>query len=577
MQPILASRSARPLPATLTDCLPVKQIMVSLHLRPSTPVDGSQMITRSQFAVRHCAVRSEVEQVGKYATDCGLRIMPEEYPGEQTIGRTIRVQGSAADIERAFVVNLMHTEEGHLVRDGMVHVPDHLFGIIQAVSGLDKRPLCTFKLRRHTSQEITPSPLNPVQESRLYGVIPATAPPLRQLASGILCLGGGYTKADIQAAADEIGCPYPNLIERSADGTVNSPGDDSDVELKLDIIEQMGAIAAWFGTSVVATIYIYYAANTNQGMILISNMMAHDGLIANGSSSWGASEDQYDPQTIQQLDQNGRAAASMSVGLTAASGDGGSRDGTSRDVVDCPAMLASWLGVGATELIGNDNAIASETVWDDLATGGGASGGGSSMIEPMPAWQEGLGLPAGTGRAVPDMCACGAPRTGAPLGSSGTVGGTSESAPFVAATKTAIDMQLPANTGFINDKLQAMFKAGCFNDITSGSNGTYTAGTGYDRASGWGSPKPMNWLRFFQGASIPTPTEPPAGTPPVQQPPVPVPTEAALLAEVSKDFQSEIAAIPAGWFSGWLISIIRRDAAIAAAAIQRVFKKVGPG
>jgi hypothetical protein len=84
----------------------------------------------------------------------------------------------------------------------------------------------------------------------------------------------------------------------------------------------------------------------------------------------------------------------------------------------------------------------------------------------------------------------------------GAVGGTSDAAPLWAAFTALADESCGADVGFLNPRLyQLGDKSGDFHDITSGTNdatgahpGTYTAGPGYDNASGLGSPDGQNLL-----------------------------------------------------------------------------------
>ena len=63
-----------------------------------------------------------------------------------------------------------------------------------------------------------------------------------------------------------------------------------------------------------------------------------------------------------------------------------------------------------------------------------------------------------------------------------------------------------------------------FNDVTNGNNLFYSAGKGYDNASGWGSFHGANlFASLTNGAPAPTPPTPPTPTPPTPTPPTPTP------------------------------------------------------
>ena len=73
----------------------------------------------------------------------------------------------------------------------------------------------------------------------------------------------------------------------------------------------------------------------------------------------------------------------------------------------------------------------SEVVWDELAIGEGATGGGVSAVFPLPVWQQNSNVPAapsaGGGRGVPDVAGDADPSTGYVIrvdGQTTVIGGT---------------------------------------------------------------------------------------------------------------------------------------------------------
>jgi kumamolisin len=150
--------------------------------------------------------------------------------------------------------------------------------------------------------------------------------------------------------------------------------------------------------------------------------------------------------------------------------------------------------------------IGSEVVWND-GTSGGATGGGISDAFDLPAWQTNAHVPPSAnaggrvGRGVPDVAANADPQTGYTTyvdGSSGVIGGTSAVAPLFAALFARLNQQAPKPLGFVNATLYANPTA--FNDITSGNNGAYAAGPGWDACTGLGSPKGSALATVFKTA-----------------------------------------------------------------------------
>ena len=70
------------------------------------------------------------------------------------------------------------------------------------------------------------------------------------------------------------------------------------------------------------------------------------------------------------------------------------------------------------------------------------------------------------------------------------VGGTSAVAPLWAGLIALFNQALAKPIGYLNPDLYENIarSAGTFRDITSGNNGAYQAGPGWDPCTGWGSP-----------------------------------------------------------------------------------------
>ncbi|WP_037575194.1 S53 family peptidase [Phaeacidiphilus oryzae] len=241
------------------------------------------------------------------------------------------------------------------------------------------------------------------------------------------------------------------------------------------------------------------------------------------SSSWGACETEVntsDPQMLGAENTLFQKAAAQGQSFVAASGDSGSSDcynpGVSNDTsfqVDDPASQPYVTGVGGTKMQGLGSSL-TETVWNS-GTDNGGGGGGVSKLWPAQSFQS--GFTSVSGRAVPDVTALGDPDSGYPLiytdrtvGDTdynqevvGIIGGTSGAAPTWAAAIAQADSTTGClaggRAGYLNDVLYRAAKTNysdSFRDITVGNNdisgdgsGTYSAGTGYDEASGLGSPK----------------------------------------------------------------------------------------
>jgi kumamolisin len=189
-------------------------------------------------------------------------------------------------------------------------------------------------------------------------------------------------------------------------------------------------------------------------------------------------------------------AGTLGVTVCCASGDNGSSDGVSdgKDHVDFPSSSPNVLACGGTSVQSSGGTLASETVWNNGASGG-ASGGGVSAVFALPSWQQNLsvtqnGKPAPLQkRGVPDVAGDADPQTGYNVRVDGqdiVLGGTSAVAPLWGALLALINSSRGTSAGFVNGKLYG--DGGDFNDITSGNNGSFSATRGWDACTGLGSP-----------------------------------------------------------------------------------------
>jgi kumamolisin len=248
-----------------------------------------------------------------------------------------------------------------------------------------------------------------------------------------------------------------------------------------------------------AKIVVYFAPNTDQGFLDAVTTAVHD--TANQPSvisiSWGGPESSWTGQALSNFDDAFQAAAAIGVTVCVAAGDNGSTDGVSdgSNHVDFPASSSFALACGGTSLQSANEKIVSETVWNDLPSGG-ATGGGVSNSFPLPTWQDGFNVPApkvkGGGRGVPDVSGDADPNTGYNIlvdGENEVVGGTSAVAPLWAALVARLNQKIGKPVGFLNPSIyvKAVEAAG-FHDITQGNNGAFSAAVGWDPCTGLGTP-----------------------------------------------------------------------------------------
>jgi len=492
-------------------------VTVIVRRRASVPAElitGPHTLTSAELAEQYGSDPADValatEVLGRY----GLTVA-ESHPSS----RRLKVSGTIAELSAAFGTTLTQVasphpdgsgEVVHRYRSGGLSVPEELGGIITAVLGLDDRPQARPQFRRPPhragAQSIAPEaatgasagPLTAPQVASFYN-FPANTDGTGQ-SIAIIELGGGYTQTDLDSYFSGLGLATPSVTAVGVDGGSNSPGQQADGEVELDI-EVAGAVAPG------AAQLVYFAPNTDQGFVdAIAEALHATPAPVVVSISWGGPEDSWSDQSRTAMDAAISDAAVLGATVCVASGDNGSSDdpNTTNGVhCDFPASSPHALACGGTTLVGDvrTSTITSEVVWNELTSNEGAGGGGVSDVYGVPDWQAnaGVGFISGTsttGRGVPDVAGNADPVTGYLVVVDGAapapIGGTSAVAPLWAG----LIARLAQATGKRFGLLQPLIYAGAtpgtaapgFNDIVQGNNGAYTAGPGWDACTGLGSP-----------------------------------------------------------------------------------------
>jgi subtilase family serine protease len=201
------------------------------------------------------------------------------------------------------------------------------------------------------------------------------------------------------------------------------------------------------------------------------------------------------------------------VTFVASSGDAGSAGAP-----NSPSVSRNVLAVGGTQLsadaAGN---YLGETAWS-------GSGGGVSVYEAQPSYQRGVVTQTTTRRAVPDVSydgSAGSPFAVYDTGYGGwiEVYGSSAGAPqWAALVAIAGQGRALAGRGALDGATQALpmlyqLPAADFHDVTSGGNGGYSAGPGYDLVTGRGTPRANLVVAGLAGTPASAPTPPHVTTP----------------------------------------------------------------
>jgi kumamolisin len=495
-------------------------VEVTLVLRRRAPVPpklatGAETLDADSFAAAYGADPADVELVRRVLTGAGLTVESVDAGS-----RRMQVSGRTADLARVFGTTVTRITGGDQAseaqpqsrrRAGELSVPSELDGVIVAVLGIDDRPQAQAHFRVGAGPAAAAgTSFTPVQLGQVYDFPTGTDGAGQTLA--IVELGGGFDQADLDAYFAGLGLPTPEVSAVGVDGAANQPGKDpqgADGEVLLDV-EVAGALAPK------ATLVVYFAPNTDRGFLDAVSTAVHATPTPTAVSiSWGESEDSWTGQARGALDQAFVDAAALGVTVCVAAGDGGSSDaGTDGAAhVDFPAASPHVLACGGTTLrVSTTGAVETETVWNNGARGG-ATGGGVSDSFPLPDWQSSAGVPprsgsTATGRGVPDVAADADPATGYQVlvdGQRLVIGGTSAVAPLWAALVCRVSQGLGRRLGLLQPMIYAGALAGRpspgLRDITSGSNGAYSAGPGWDPCTGLGVPQGQQLLAALAAAT----------------------------------------------------------------------------
>jgi kumamolisin len=492
-------------------------VTVILRRRAAVPAElitGPETLTSAELAENYGSDPADVSLATQVFGGYGLTVT-ESHPAS----RRLKVSGTIAELSAAFGTTLSQVasphpdgsgEVVHRYRSGGLSVPAELAGIVTAVLGLDDRPQARPHFRRPTHRAIaetmTPDatagraagPLTALQVAGFYK-FPANTDGTGQTIA-IIELGGGYTQSDLDSYFSGLGLATPSVTAVGVDNGSNSPGQQADGEVELDI-EVAGAVAP------AAAQVVYFAPNTDQGFIdAISEALHATSAPIVVSISWGGPESSWSAQSRTAMDSAIADAAVLGATVCVAAGDNGSSDDPNNpNALNCdfPASSPHALACGGTQLVGDvtTDTITSEVVWNELANNEGAGGGGVSDVYGVPGWQANAGVPGNAatsraGRGVPDVAGNADPVTGYLVVVDGAapapIGGTSAVAPLWAGLIARLAQATGKRFGLLQPLIYAGVTPGTtapgFNDILAGSNGVYKAGPGWDACTGLGSP-----------------------------------------------------------------------------------------
>jgi kumamolisin len=483
---------------------------------PASP-NYRHFLTVSEFTAQFGPRQEDYEALTRYAVSNGFQIV-----GGSRDGMDLQIEGPVSAIETAFHVSMgvyQHPTENRTFyapdREPTVGLPFPLWH----VSGLDNysnpHPLFVRKSDYARAHGMEPVALVSHATTGSGPSASFLGSDMRAAYYGGTALTGagqnlglfefqGTDLADLTTYYTNTGQTNKVPITLlSTDGTSTSCVDSGrhgcdDTEQTLDMIQALGMAPG------LASLVVYIGSTDTA---IISAMTTHNPLPTTISCSWG-----WTPADASTLNPYFQKMAAQGQNFFVASGDASTWSASNEA---WPADNAYVVSVGGTDLVtaGAGGAWSSETAWSD-------SGGGISPDKiAIPAWQQLSGVinssnkGSTTYRNGPDVSAnanftfyvC-ANQAGC---TANEYGGTSFAAPIWAGYMALVNQQAVSNgnatLGFINPSLYS-FGTGSgystdFHDITSGTSGSYSAVTGYDLVTGWGSPNGTGLIGALAGLS----------------------------------------------------------------------------
>jgi subtilase family serine protease len=382
--------------------------------------------------------------------------------------------------------------------------------VVASVHGLEPSTMRRSKLRFAPMTAAQFAGFNPAQIRTAYGFDAIYNAGITGAGEDIaIATYGGFNMGDITDYYSKNGITTSRTVDQVAFNGTPAFDAQSAVETQTDA-EFSGMIAPG------ANIHIFASAdNGDTGEIQMFTAILDDGRSKVVNYSWGACESDVTASHRKSMDTIFARAVAQGVNIMIASGDNGSdckNNGTT--VADFPSVEPYVVAVGGTTL--DLNGAPSETAWSGSGTKGG-SGGGVSTLFGAASFQADLPAPYNAHRSYPDVSFNANPASGEPTwvhfnlkkptvvpktAQYVVLGGTSIAAPQWSGFMALVGQARGSKAlGFLNPiiySLAAQNQTTYFNDITSGSNGTYNAGPGWDAVTGWGSMKAEQLLAYLQ-------------------------------------------------------------------------------
>jgi subtilase family serine protease len=475
-------------------------------IRQNAASSDPTFLTPDAFVARFAPTNAEARAVADYLAGQGFTNVAIE-----SNRLLVTADGTALAAEKAFNTDLAaFTVHGATVFANTLaaSVPSALGGSVLAVLGLNN-------IAMQTPQDTVPTYLVSYTPQGFWEAYDVGSTPT-----------GSKTPIAIFAQGDVSGVVKDLRIEEAADHLAQVPvtvvpvgiaSPDTAAAGEWDMDTQFAAGMA----GNVARLYLYDTTTlTDSDVIREFNAFATQNVARAGSASFGECEYQaWADGAMVAMDQVFAQAAAQGQTVFASSGDTGGfcpvipDNGVPAGAPDAgyPSSSPYVVSVGGTTLLTNaDGSYNNEAGWL-------AGGGGPSIFESQPYWQQGVTPATGStclnyvacvGKNLPDVSLDADPESGANVyvnGSPEGIGGTSLSSPLALGVWARLQSAHANKLGFAAPRFYAVAGGPGYHDVILGNNGPYPATPGWDYATGIGTPDVAKLNAAIVPPTVPAP------------------------------------------------------------------------
>jgi subtilase family serine protease len=515
-----------------------------------------QWLTPDQFSARFGPSTEEIQKVTGWLANQGFSV--------EEVGRTglsVTFSGDAATVEQAFRTPIMQYQvDGETRYANAVEpsIPSELEPVVDGVVTLHNIPKRRLARQvRNLGSAVRPlysyggsNYLAPVDFATIYGVSSLYSQGYTGDGASIAVIGRSYPtsastywslfRSTFSLPSSTVHVVFPN-------GNPGTLGSGEDLEADLDV-EWAGAVAK----NATITFVCGKSSSNTDGIDYAIQYVVNQNLADVMTVSFGACESELGTTGNAFYNNYWSAAAALGITVCVASGDSGAAgcDSASQKSLATGGLGVNGLAstpynvcVGGTQFhegtgtywstgTGTGSTALSyipEVVWNESSATPDAqgyydlyaTGGGASVVYAKPSWQAATGVPTGNYRYVPDVSLSSGGHDGylvVSQGSLAAVGGTSAASPAFAGLVALLVQKAGHRQGNLNIGLYTLGAsqygasgASVFHDISSGDNSVpgqtgFSAGTGYDQATGLGSVDVATWFANWGGSFSLSPT-----------------------------------------------------------------------